>query len=195
MEKFITLEQIDQAVKLIRSRTKQQPRVGMILGSGLGDLANSVENPDIIPFSDIPHMPQSTVVGHIGQLVIGKLEGQVVMVMQGRVHYYEGYTMGEITFPIRVMKRLGVEYLIITNAAGAINPDFVPGDVMLITDHISLLPMAGPNPLRGPNIDEFGERFPDMSQAYDHALMQLAHKVATEENLKLQEIFLCGIFS
>lgn len=192
MEKFTTLEQIDQAAELIRTRTSHQARVGMILGSGLGDLAKSVENADVIRFSDIPHMPQSTVVGHAGQLVIGKLEGQTVMVMQGRTHYYEGYTMGETTFPIRVMKRLGVEFLFLTNAAGAINPDYTPGDVMLITDHISLLPMAGPNPLRGPNIDEFGERFPDMSQAYDRGLISIARKVAEENDILLQQgVYIC----
>jgi len=192
MEQFITLDQVDQAVNMLRTRTPHKPRVGMILGSGLGDLANLVEDADVIPFTDIPHMPRSTVVGHQGQFVIGKLERKIVMVMQGRIHYYEGYTMDQVTFPVRVMKRLGVEYLFITNAAGAVNPDYIPGDVMLITDHISLLPMAGANPLRGPNIDEFGVRFPDMSQAYDRKLITLAENVAETNNIGIHKgVYIC----
>lgn len=192
MEEFVTLEQIDQAAAAIRARTSRQPRVGMILGSGLGQLANLVENPDVIPYKDIPFWPVSTVEGHAGQLVIGELEGQVVMVLQGRVHYYEGYSMGQTTFPVRVMQRLGVEFLFVTNAAGAIDPDFEPGDIMLITDHISLLPMAGPNPLRGPNLEAFGERFPDMSQAYDRKLAQLFRDVAHEKGAAFREgVYVC----
>ncbi|MDR3574044.1 MAG: purine-nucleoside phosphorylase [Anaerolineaceae bacterium] len=192
MENFITLQQIDQAADEIRKRISIKPRVGMILGSGLGDLANMISNPTIVPSGEIPFWPVSTVKGHNGQLVFGELEGAPVMVLQGRVHYYEGYSMDQVTFPIRVMLRLGVEILVVTNAAGAINPAFAPGDIMLITDQISLIAMAGLNPLRGPNLDELGERFPDMSRAYDRELIDLSHQVAAENGVKLHEgVYVC----
>ena len=168
MSEFVTLAMIDEAVSAIRAKTNHQPKIGLILGSGLGDLAESVSPADYIHYSEIPHWPVSTIQGHKGRLVIGNLESKPVLIMQGRAHYYEGYPISFIGFPIRVMIRLGVEVLIVTNAAGGVNPDFGPGDVMLIKDHISLMAMGGNNPLRGPNIDEFGERFPDMSQPYDH---------------------------
>ena len=167
MSRFITMKDIDQAADAIRARISIQPQVGMILGSGLGDLADSVENATVIPNKHIPKWPLSTVHGHKGRLVIGELEGVNVMVLQGRTHYYEGYSMGEITLPVRVMQRLGCENLIVTNAAGAIHPDFTPGDLMLINDHLNLIGMGGANPLKGPNLEEFGVRFPDMSQPYD----------------------------
>ena len=192
MEDFLTLQQIDQAADEIRKRISIKPRLAMILGSGLGDLAEMVADPTVIPSGDIPYWPISTVLGHKGQLVFGLLEGVPVMVLQGRAHYYEGYSMGQGTFPVRVMQRLGVEVLIVTNAAGAINPDFSPGDIMLITDHISLVAMAGLNPLRGPNLDELGERFPDMSRAYDRDLLDLARKVALEQGVALHEgVYVC----
>lgn len=192
MENFITLNQIDEAVRSVRNQTRHQPRIGLVLGSGLGELAESVEQADRIPFQNLPHWPVSTIQGHKGQLVIGKLAGQSVMVMQGRAHYYEGYSMGQVTFPIRVMQRLGIEILIVTNAAGAINPDFEPGDVMLITDQLNLVGMAGLNPLRGPNLGEFGERFPDMSQPYDRALMSLARQAAKQGGVQLREgVYVC----
>jgi purine-nucleoside phosphorylase len=159
----------------------------MILGSGLGPLADTVEDSVVIPFGEIPHWPVSTVIGHEGRLVVGKLEDQDVFVMQGRVHYYEGYPMDQVTFPVRVMQRLGIEIMVVTNAAGAVNPDFEPGDLMLITDHLNLIGMAGPNPLRGPNLETFGPRFPDMSQAYDKALIEMARAVAEDESLLLHE--------
>ncbi len=188
---YITLEQIDQAVDALRKRTSYKPRVAMILGSGLNGLADSVQKADIVPFGDLPHMPVSTVQGHMGRLVIGELEGQVVFVMQGRVHFYEGYTMGQVTLPIRIMQRLGIEMLFVTNAAGGVNPDFAPGDVMLITDHLNLIGMTGNNPLFGPNLDEIGPRFPDMSQAYDRELMIQARKAASDENIQLREGIYC----
>lgn len=184
---FMTLEQIDAAAEFLRPRIGIQPRFGLILGSGLNPLAESVENAVRIPYREIPHWPPSTVEGHEGRLVCGFLEGQPIMVMQGRIHFYEGYSMSQVTFPIRVMQRLGIEILIVTNAAGAINPDFVPGDVMLITDHINLIGMGGANPLVGPNLDAFGIRFPDMSQAYDRALQALARQVAMQEGIHLRE--------
>ncbi len=184
---YFTLEDIDTVVAAIRQRTTFQPRIGIILGSGLGALADAVDAEAIIPYQDLPYWPVSTVPGHAGRLLLGHLEGQAVMVMQGRAHYYEGYSMAQVTLPVRVMQRLGVEVLIVTNAAGAVNPDFRPGELMLIVDHLNLIGMAGPNPLRGPNLDAFGPRFPDMSQAYDRALMEVAREVAREEGLPLRE--------
>jgi purine-nucleoside phosphorylase len=189
----ITLETIDHFAGAIRLRTKKQPRIGLILGTGLGGLADAVQQPTIIPYSDLPGWPVSTVQGHAGRLVLGDLDGQSLLVMQGRIHYYEGYDMGQVTLPIRVMQRLGIEILIVTNAAGAINPNFMPGDVMLITDHLNLVGMAGLNPLVGPNLDELGPRFPDMSQAYDRALCSLARKVAREHQLVLHEGVYVGL--
>jgi len=193
MNNFVTLEQIDEAAEVIRSSTGYKPRVGMILGSGLNALAESVQTAVSIPFSDLPNWPISTVEGHAGRLVLGKLEGQKVMVMQGRIHYYEGYSMSQITLPVRVMVRLGLDILIVTNAAGGINPDFTPGDVMLITDNLNFIAMAGANPLMGPNIDELGPRFPDMSRAYDSELMEAARKVTNDNSIPLQEGVYCGL--
>jgi purine-nucleoside phosphorylase len=190
---YMTLEQIDQAADAVRARSAYKPRVALILGSGLNGLADSVQKADYIPFGDLPHMPVSTVEGHMGRLVIGELEGQVVYVMQGRIHFYEGYTMGQVTFPIRIMQRLGIEMLFVTNAAGGVNPDFVPGDVMLITDNLNLVGMTGNNPLFGPNIDELGPRFPDMSQVYDRELMSKARQAASSEGINLREGIYCAL--
>lgn len=184
---YFTLADIDEVITAIRQRTAFQPRIGLILGSGLGALADAVEAEAVISYRDLPYWPVSTVPGHAGRLIFGRLEGQSVMVMQGRAHYYEGYSMAQVTLPVRVMQRMGVEMLIVTNAAGAVNPAFQPGDLMLIVDHLNLIGMAGLNPLRGPNLDAFGPRFPDMSQAYDRALMALAREVAREEGLPLRE--------
>lgn len=193
MTAMITMDQINEVTNSLHARMRVKPRVALILGSGLNALAASVENAEIIPFHEIPHWPVSTVFGHSGQLVIGNLEGQPAFVMQGRVHYYEGYSMAQVTLPVRVMQKLGIEILIVTNAAGGINPDFVPGDVMLITDHINLAGMAGLNPLIGPNLDEFGPRFPDMSQAYDRALADLARRAASEAGVRLREGVYVGL--
>ncbi len=187
MGEYITLAEIDSLAQQIRTRIPSQPKVAMILGSGLGSLAEVIQNPIHIPYGELPNWPVSTVIGHEGRLVIGQLEGQEVVVMQGRVHYYEGYSMNQVTLPIRVMQRLGVEFLFVTNAAGAVNPSFEPGDLMLITDHLNLIGMAGPNPLRGPNLDELGPRFPDMSRAYDPALCAFARQVAAAEEIQLHE--------
>ncbi|RMF38962.1 MAG: purine-nucleoside phosphorylase [Chloroflexi bacterium] len=192
MENFVTYEQIQEAAQAIQQRTAILPRVGLILGSGLGGLADAVQDATVIPYPEIPHFPPATVVGHAGRLVIGHLEGQPVMVMQGRVHYYEGYSMAQVTFPVRVMQAIGVEILIVTNAAGGLNPDFQAGDLMLITDHINLIGMAGLNPLRGPNLDQFGPRFPPMTQAYDPELSDLARQAAAEAGIPLREgIYIC----
>jgi purine-nucleoside phosphorylase len=192
MDDFVTLKMIDEAVSVIKDRTKQIPAVGLILGTGLGDLAESVKPALIIPYPEIPYWPKSTIQGHKGRLVIGTLEEKPVIIMQGRAHYYEGYSMPLIGFPVRVMIRLGIKTLIVTNAAGAINPEYQPGDIMLIRDHISLIAMGGLNPLRGPNIDEFGERFPDMSQPYDLDLLNLAYQVAVERKVEAQKgVYVC----
>lgn len=189
----ISIEQIDRVTGVVRSKIKNQPRIGLILGTGLGGLAEAVKQPIIIPYSEIPDWPVSTVAGHAGRLVVGELDGQALLVMQGRIHYYEGYDMAQVTLPVRVMQRLGIEIMIVTNAAGAINPSFEPGDVMLITDHLNIAGMAGLNPLIGPNLNEFGPRFPDMSQAYDRELGELARKVAKEKNILLHEGIYVGL--
>ena len=193
MQSYYTLEQIDQVADAVRTKINIKPRVGIILGSGLNDLAASVENAVTIPYGELPHWPVSTVEGHVGQLVIGELEDQPVLVMQGRTHFYEGYSMSHITLPVRVMLRLGLEMMIVTNAAGGVNPDFVPGDVMLITDNLNLMGMSGLNPLMGPNLDELGPRFPDMSQVYDKELMAVTRRIAEEEGITLREGVYCGL--
>ncbi len=167
-----------------------QPRVGLILGSGLGVLAEEIEQPVVIPYEEIPHFPVSTVAGHAGRLVIGRLNGTPVVSMQGRFHYYEGYGMDVVTFPVYVMKQLGVDTLIVTNAAGGMNRAFQPGDLMIITDHINL---TGDNPLIGPNLDEFGPRFPDMSRAYTPELVRLAEAKAAELGIRVQKGVYCAI--
>ena len=187
MGEFITMEQINQAVDAIRARIEIEPKVGMILGSGLGDLAERVEDAVIIPTAQLPNWPISTVIGHKGRLIIGTLEGVKVLVLQGRTHFYEGYSMGHITLPVRVMQRLGCDTLVVTNAAGAINPDFAPGDLMLINDHLNLVGLGGANPLKGPNLDEFGERFPDMSQPYDREYLVKAKQACDEAGITYQE--------
>lgn len=187
---FLTVEQIDEAVDAVYQRTHYRPKIGLILGSGLGVLADHVTFPDLISTVDLPHWPQSTVDGHSGRLVIGLLENQPLLVLQGRVHFYEGYSMSQVTFPVRVMQRLGIEILIVTNAAGAINPNFAPGDLMLINDHLSVL---GFNPLVGPNLDGFGPRFPDMSQVYDRTLLNIARHTAQKNHIPVQEGVYVGL--
>jgi purine-nucleoside phosphorylase len=192
-QEWITLKQINTAAAFIQGRTRHSPQVGVILGSGLGPLADQIRDADIIPFDEIPHFPVSTVWGHSGRLVIGELEGQRVLVLQGRVHYYEGYSMAQTTFPVRVMQALGIQVLIVTNAAGGLNPDWQPGDLMLITDHINLIGMTGTHPLRGPNLEAFGPRFSDMSVAYDPALRQMAREAAAQAGILLREGIYTGL--
>jgi len=178
-----------QSAEYIQSKLKVTPEIGLILGSGLGILAEEIKDAVAIPYSEIPNFPVSTVHGHAGQLVIGQLSGKTVIAMQGRFHHYEGYTMDKVTFPVRVMKLLGVEKLIVTNAAGGVNKDFTPGDLMLITDHINMMG----NPLIGANDERFGPRFPDMSTAYDREFQQLARTVAADLNIKIQEGVYLGL--
>jgi purine-nucleoside phosphorylase len=180
-------EQAAEAVATIRSRGAVSPRVGLILGSGLGDLADEITSAVVVPYGDIPHFPVSTVVGHAGQLVIGDLCGVAVAAMRGRVHFYEGYTLHEVTFPVRVMKQLGADTLVVTNAAGGLNESFRTGDLMLLTDHLNIMGMAGQSPLLGPNDEALGVRFLDMLHAYDAKLRNLAVQVAEQNGFKAQQ--------
>ncbi|TFJ93757.1 purine-nucleoside phosphorylase [Lentibacillus salicampi] len=175
---------ITEAAAYINDKLTNTPSIGLILGSGLGVLADKIENPVTFSYKDIPHFPESTVSGHKGQLVTGELEGRHVIAMQGRFHYYEGYSMQQVTFPVRVMKELGIDSIVITNAAGGINKMFHPGDLMLITDHINNM---GDNPLLGPNDDALGERFPDMSQVYDEAYLRHAKDCAAKLGVTVQD--------
>lgn len=178
------LDLINETSSYIKNKLEIEPEIGLILGSGLGSLANEISNPTILKYEEIPNFPVSTVAGHKGQLVIGELEGKVVIAMQGRFHYYEGYSMQEITFPVRVMKMLGVKTLLVTNACGGMNKKLYPGALMLITDHINFM---GDNPLIGHNIEELGPRFPDMSTAYDKDLINLAKNITNKHGFKVEE--------
>lgn len=175
---------IEESVHFIRERIRFTPRIGIILGTGLGKLVDEVEIDRVIPYEEIPHFPVSTVETHRGNLVLGFLAGKPVVVMQGRFHYYEGYTLQQVTFPVRVMKGLGAEVLIVSNAAGGLNRNMRRGDLMIITDHINLL---GDNPLRGPNDPELGPRFPDMSAVYDRELRELALQIGLEHGIYLHQ--------
>ncbi|MBP6015949.1 MAG: purine-nucleoside phosphorylase [Candidatus Promineofilum sp.] len=187
MNQFITSTEIKAAADYIGERTQYHPSIGLILGSGLNSLADTIEDADVIPTADIPNWPVSTVPGHAGRLVIGALEGQSVLVLQGRTHFYEGYPMDRVTLPIRVMAALGIGTIIVTNASGGLNPDFEPGDLMLIRDHLNFPGMAGNNPLRGPNDEKIGPRFPDMTVPYDASLRALARRVAADAGINLPE--------
>ena len=178
------LETINAAAAYVRKQIGElQPTVGVVLGSGLGKLANQIENPIEIPYRDIPGFPVSTAIGHKGSFIVGSLSGNTVIAMQGRIHYYEGYEMTQVTLPIRVMKVIGIQYLFVSNAAGGTNLSFRVGDLMIIKDHINLLP----NPLIGPNLDDFGPRFPDMTRPYDPTLIRLAEKVARKEGIDIRK--------
>ncbi|MCQ2375402.1 MAG: purine-nucleoside phosphorylase [Salinivirgaceae bacterium] len=177
-------EKFKKAAEFILSGLNYKPTVGIVLGSGLGGLADVIVADKIIQYKDIVGFPISTVEGHKGQLILGTLGGKKVVAMQGRFHYYEGYSMDQVTFPIRVMKFLGVETLVVSNAAGGLNPDYATGDIMVINDHINNFPH---NPLIGKNIDELGVRFPDMSKTYDRELINRAHQIAANNGFKLQE--------
>lgn len=181
-----------EAAQYIRTRTALQPRVGVVLGSGMGGLADLIEDAVSIPYEDIPGWPQSTVHGHAGRLVIGTLEGQTVICQQGRAHFYEGYSLQQITLPIRVMALLGAEAILLTNAAGGLNPAYRVGDIMMFNDHIYFAGLSGANPLMGPNDDALGPRFPGMSRTYDRDLRQAARAVAAAHDIPLHEgVYVC----
>lgn len=193
MNKQFSRQNYEHSATFIAQHTVHRPKVALVLGSGFSALAEAVAEADIIPYAQIPNFPRSTVEGHQGQLVIGDLEDHAVMIMQGRVHFYEGFTMEEVTLPVRVMDAFGIETLILTNAAGGLNPDFLPGELMLIEDQINLLGMVGHNPLMGPNDPALGPRFPDMSALYDRQLRELALSVAADLGLTLHRGVYVGL--
>jgi purine-nucleoside phosphorylase len=193
MEAIPTRQHFDEAAAAIRQATTLQPEIAIVLGSGLSALADAVQEATIIDFRAIPHFPVSTIPGHQGRLVLGYLEGRPVAVMQGRTHYYEGYSIHQVTLPIRVLRLLGVETLILTNASGGLNQSFRSGDLMLIVDHINMVGMGGVNPLRGPNDPELGPRFLDMSKAYDRDLGQLALQTAQAEGIPMHRGVYVGL--
>ena len=176
------LTQFKESVAYIKTRTNVEPTIGIILGTGLGGLVKEIKIIDEIPYGEIPNFPVSTVESHSGKLIFGELGGKMVVAMQGRFHYYEGYSLQQVTFPVRVMKLLGIERLFVSNASGGVNPDFEVGEIMIQDDHINLFPG---NPLIGKNFDELGPRFPDMSEPYDHKMIELAKKIAAENNIKV----------
>ena len=184
------LQTIKNTADYISEKTKFRPEIGIILGTGLGGLVDEIDISHAISYHDIPNFPVSTVEGHSGKLIFGELGGKNVIALQGRFHFYEGYSMNEVVFPVRVMKFLGIEKLIVSNACGGVNPSFEIGDIMLISDHINLFPT---NPLIGPNIDELGPRFPDMSEAYSKELITLAEKVAVKNQIKLVKGVYAGL--
>lgn len=184
------VKQIEAAAAFLAARTAVRPGVGIILGTGLGDFADALEQETVVPFEQIPHFPVSTVESHAGELHFGTLAGRPVAVMKGRVHFYEGYTMRQVAFPVRVLRALGCGTLVITNAVGGMNPDMPPGTLVVTTDHINLM---GDNPLIGPNDDELGPRFPDMSEPYSRALITLAEHVALESRIPLQRGVLVAV--
>lgn len=184
------LQTIKNTADFISEKTKFRPEIGIILGTGLGGLVDEIDISHAISYHDIPNFPVSTVEGHSGKLIFGELGGKNVIALQGRFHFYEGYSMNEVVFPVRVMKFLGIEKLIVSNACGGVNPSFEIGDIMLISDHINLFPT---NPLIGPNIEELGPRFPDMSEAYSKELIALAEKVAAKNQIKLVKGVYAGL--
>ncbi len=186
MSGTVTGQATIRAVDYIRTHTRYAPRIGIVLGSGLSAVAERILEPDVIPYGEIPHFPHPSVAGHMGRLLLGRMGNRQVMVMQGRSHYYEGYSPAEITFPIRVMQLAGVRTLIVTNAAGGIRPGLKVGDLMAIVDHLNLVGLAGHSPLRGPNDEALGPRFPDMTRAYDPELLDLLRLEAQAQNIPLQ---------
>lgn len=190
MEQNPLMQNIKEAAEFIRGKYPVEPEIGLVLGSGLGVLADLVEDAVVIPYEDIPHFPVSTVEGHAGELLLGTVSGRHVLLMKGRFHMYEGYGVETVSFPVRVMKELGVKILLVTNAAGGINTSYEVGDLMLIKDHINF---TFRNPLIGPNFSELGVRFPDMSEAYSRRLREVAKKVAAEQGQKLQEGVYIGL--
>ena len=177
------IKRIKESTKFLIKKTKYEPEIGVILGTGLGKLVSEIDIEHSIPYEEIPNFPTSTVEGHYGKLIFGKLGGKKIVVMQGRFHFYEGYCMEKVTFPVKVMKSLGIKNLIVSNASGGVNPEYQIGDLMIITDHINLIP----NPLIGKNIDEFGTRFPDMSEPYCPNMINSIKKIAKEKDILLQE--------
>ena len=184
------LDNIKLTSRYLKSQISSEPRIGIILGTGLGGLVNEINIELAIPYKEIPNFPVSTVEGHSGQLIFGTLGGKEIVAMQGRFHYYEGYDMGEVVFPVRVMKFLGVNTLFVSNASGGVNPNFEIGEIMIINDHINLFPT---NPLIGPNMDELGPRFPDMSEPYSKRMIAKAKEIAENHNIRISEGIYAGL--
>ena len=184
------LEKINQAVAFLKEKISQSPNTGIVLGTGLGGLLHDIEIITEIPYQEIPHFPIATVTSHQGKLILGRVENKIILAMKGRFHYYEGYSMKEVTFPIRIMKMLGIQTLMLSNASGGLNPEFEIGDIMVIEDHIDLFPE---NPLRGQNLDQFGDRFPDISEAYCKEMIQLASEIAQQNNISLRKGVYAGV--
>jgi len=184
------LEKIIQTAEFLKETTACEPTVGIILGTGLGGLVNEIDVEHAIAYEDIPNFPVSTVEGHSGKLILGELGGKKVVALQGRFHFYEGYSMEEVVFPVRVMKFLGIKSLFVSNACGGVNPDFEVGEIMIIDDHINLFPT---NPLIGKNYDELGPRFPDMSEPYDHKMIAMAEEIAKANNIKVSKGTYAGL--
>jgi len=184
------LEQIKETAEYLRNRTGAAPQVGIILGTGLGALVNEIEADHVVPYEEIPHFPVSTVEGHSGKLIFGKLGGKQVLAMQGRFHFYEGYDMKQVTFPVRVMKALGINDLVVSNASGGVNPNYEIGDLMILNDHINLFPT---NPLIGTNYPELGPRFPDMSDVYDKELIGKAKAIALRNGIRVRQGVYAGL--
>lgn len=184
------LRNIEEARAHVARRIAIRPEVGIILGTGLGQFASAMSNPTVIPYAEIPHFPRPSVESHAGELIVGTLGGKPTAVLSGRAHYYEGYSMREVTFPVRVLRALGVDTLVVTNAAGGMNPLYVAGDIAIVVDHINLM---GDNPLIGPNEDSLGPRFPDMSEPYDRSLISLVQGIALSERIRLREGVFVGV--
>ena len=184
------LRQIEEARAFVAARTALEPEVGIVLGTGLGQFASAMRDTVVIPYADIPHFPHTKVESHAGDLVLGTLGGRPTAVLSGRAHYYEGWSMRQVTFPVRVLRALGADTLVVTNAAGGMNPHYEAADIVAVVDHINLM---GDNPLIGPNEDSLGPRFPDMSEPYDRALLKAAHSVALEERIPLKEGVLAAV--
>ncbi|MEN8097741.1 MAG: purine-nucleoside phosphorylase [Chloroflexota bacterium] len=184
---ILELEHYNQAAEFVRERCTLQPKVGLVLGSGLGSFVDRIESSSVISTGDIPHWPKSTVLGHEGKVIVGKINDVEVMALQGRTHYYEGHSMSQITLPIRVMQLIGVKLVILTNAAGGLGRGMRAGDLMLLSDHINMVGMGGSNPLRGPNDESLGPRFPDMTEVYDSGIRNLAHNKGLELSIPLHE--------
>jgi len=186
-------KKVSEAVEFIRRRIKIVPEAGIVLGTGLGGLSTEIENQVVIPYEEIPHFPSSTVEGHAGELITGSLNGRIVIAMKGRFHYYEGYNLQDVVFPVRVMKFLGIKYLILSNASGGLNPGFSVGDMMIIEDHINLMNLMSENPLKGRYFDEFGSRFPDMNQPYDPDILRKAEAIAIKLGISYRKGVYAGV--
>ncbi|XP_054015249.1 purine nucleoside phosphorylase-like isoform X4 [Hylaeus anthracinus] len=188
-----SFETLQESAQYLLDRVKIRPKIGIICGSGIGSLADALEDKQFFPYEEIPHFPTSTVKGHTGQMVFGYLQGTPIMCMQGRFHYYEGYPLWKCSMPVRVMKLVGVTHLIATNAAGGLNPTYKVGDIMMVKDHVNMMGFAGNNPLQGPNDDRFGPRFPPMNKAYNNTLLDIGQQVATE--MGIDDIVHKGVYT